>query len=273
MNKAVVENFYSESALDLGAPVYAEFISDFTPSHTREMDAIEILADLAKSGKIDPWNIDIVDVYDKYMLKLIELKANNNLKFVSRALLFASILLKLKSNILEGFSALDFEDASAEDDYFEPYESEIEQLQLPASNVISFDEVLQRRTSTRLNRSRNVTLKDLIRHLEFYEELEKKKELQSKLGRQKRRVKNYANLKAEDIKNLAHEEYIENIVEKMSQNLVKILEREEKIELTELMLLGFDKSSAYVAVLFLAARERYRLVQDEFYGKLYVGRE
>lgn len=270
-----VSNFYNEdinaqtAALkdvgDLDAPVV---------EYTRDMDAIEILVDLAKTGKIDPWNIDIVDVYDKYMLKLIELKANNNLKFVSRALLFASILLKLKSNILEGINALDFE--SPEDDYFEdPWDDaeSAEQMQLPSSNIISFDEVLQRRTSTRLNRSRNVTLKDLIRHLEFYEELEKKRALKNEFEKQKRRVRNYASLKAEDIKNLAHDEYIENIVEKMSQNLCKILEREEKIELRELMVLGFDRTSAYVAVLFLAAREKYKLVQEEFYGKLYITKE
>lgn len=238
----------------------------------REMDAIEILVDLAKSGKIDPWNIDIVDVYDKYTLKLIELKANNNLKFAGRAILFASILLKLKSNVLEGIELIDFEPEHDEfmEEGFDDDSFEGEQMRFTSSNVISFEEVLQRRTSVRLNRNRSVTLKDLIRHLEFYEELEKKRSLQNTLERQKRRVRSYSKLSAVDIKNLAHEEYIEQIVEKMDQNLAKILEREEKIELRELSLLGFDRSSAYIALLFLAARENYTIVQDEFYGKLYV---
>ena len=238
----------------------------------KEMDAIEILVDLAKCGKIDPWNIDIVDIYDKYTLKLIELKANNNLKFAGRALLFASILLKLKSNVLEGIELVDFEpeyDEFVEDDGFEDG-FEGEQMQFSSSNVISFEEVLQRRTSVRLNRNRSVTLKDLIRHLEFYEELEKKRSLQNTLDRQKRRVRNYARLSAVDIKNLAHDEYIRQIVEKMGQNLIKILEREEKIELRELSLLGFDRSSAYIALLFLSAEQNYVIMQDEFYGKLYV---
>ena len=30
----------------------------------KEFDAIEILVDLARTGKINPWDIDIVDVYD-----------------------------------------------------------------------------------------------------------------------------------------------------------------------------------------------------------------
>ena len=31
-----------------------------------EVDGIDILVNMAKQGKIDPWNIDIVDVTDKY---------------------------------------------------------------------------------------------------------------------------------------------------------------------------------------------------------------
>ena len=156
------------------------------------MNDISILVDLAKSGKIDPWNIDIIDIYDKYCAKLSELEARNNLKYAGRASVFASILLKIKSNILDGIEASDFEPQDEEfeefDDDFDPYE-DAEQLKISSTNVISFSEVLQRRTSTRLNRNRNVTLKDLIRHIEFYEELEKKRTLQNRLDRQKRRVK------------------------------------------------------------------------------------
>ena len=52
------------------------------------MDDISILVDLAKDGKIDPWNIDIVDLYDKYMVRISELK-QNNLRSVGKALLFS----------------------------------------------------------------------------------------------------------------------------------------------------------------------------------------
>lgn len=250
-----------------------EFISKTGVEKDKEVDAIEILVDLARQGKIDPWNIDIVDLYDKYMARLAELKIKD-LKSVGRALLFTSILLRLKSNAIDGLTLDDLEgqeDEFAFDDGFEP-DYEPEQMQLPSSNVISFDEVLQRRTSVRLNRNRNVTLKDLIRHLEFYEQLEKKQVLKNAIERQKRRVRDYSKLKAKDILNLAHDEYIETVVEKMRQNLNKILEREEKIELRELTLLGFDRSSAYIAVLFLVVKDNFEIIQEEFYGKLYVTR-
>ncbi len=234
------------------------------------IDAIEILVDLARSGKIDPWNIDIVDLYDKYMQRLSELRIKN-LKSIGRALLFTSVLLRLKSNIIEGVTldGLETDEQDFFDDGFEA-EYEEEQLKLPSSNIISFDEVLQRRTSVRLNRNRNVTLKDLIRHLEFYEQLEKKQSLKYAIERQKRRVRDYSKLKAKDILNLAHEEYIQNVVERMRQNLEQIFKKEKKIELRELSLLGFDRSSAYVAVLFLMVKEDIDIVQEDFYGKLYV---
>ena len=258
-----------DSTFDFGGNV--EFISRNGIQKDTNIDTIEILVDMARSGKIDPWNIDIVDLYDKYMARLTGLNIKD-LKSVGRALLFASILLRLKSNIIEGISLEDLEPQQEEffdDDGFEA-DYEPEQLQLPSSNVVSFDEVLQRRTSVRLNRSRSVTLKDLIRHLEFYEQIEKKQTLKNALERQKRRVRDYSKLKAKDILNLAHDEYIETVVEKMRQNLNQILKREEKIELRELTLLGFDRSSAYIAVLFLMVKEDIDIIQDSFYGKLYV---
>ena len=64
---------------------------------------------------------------------------------------------------------------------------------------------------------------------------------------------------------------LEMLVEKMHQNLVKILAHEKRIELKELCLLGFEKPSAYLALLFLMARdENFSIEQEEFYGKLYV---
>ena len=278
MSEAV--NFYSsnkkiydeisvlDGTVDFGSTT--EFISKSGIKKNVQTDSIEIILDLVRMGKIDPWNIDIVDLYDKYMQRISELK-QDNLRSVGKALLFSSTLLKIKSDIFQGITINDFEVEPL--DYFEDdgfMDDDLEQMHIPTNNIVSFDEVLQRRTSVRLNRKRNVTLKDLIRHIQFYEELEKKYAIKSALDRKERRVRNYASLKAEQIKELAHDEYVEEIVERMRQNLAQILSREENIELRELCLLGFDKSSAFIALLFLAREENYELFQDEFYGKLYV---
>ena len=237
-----------------------------------EVDGIEILVNMAKQGKIDPWNIDIIDVTDKYLTHLFQSKSQN-LRLTGRTILFASVLLRLKSNILEGIEVADFEQQEEynleyEDDSQLDYDTDY----YPTSNVVSIDEVLQRRTSVKLNHSRVVTLRDLVRQLEFYEMLDKKQSLKNAHERAKRRVRNYARLTADDIVNLAHDEYIEQGVERLRASLGEILDRQDKIELNELTLLGMDRISAYISLLFLTVDSDYDLVQDDFYSDLYVVR-
>lgn len=243
----------------------------FENIYSQEMDGIEILVSMAKTGKINPWNIDIVDITDKYLAQIFQMKAQN-LRLTGRTLLFAAILLKLKSNVLEDIDVNNFEKEEQTLDEFElndDFEADYPD-DYSANNVISIDEVLQRRTSVRLNRNRVVTLKDLIRQLEFYEMIDRKQSLKSAHERAKRRVRSYANLTSDDIINLAHEEYIEDSVQKLKENLQQIFKKEKKIELNELTLLGMDRITAYIALLFLSAESKYELVQDEFYSDLYV---
>ena len=263
----IYENIeFLDSTIDFASTT--EFISKSGIKKDTQTDAIEIILDLVKLGKIDPWNIDIVDLYDKYIKRIAELK-QDNLRQVGKAIFFASTLLKIKSDILQGISVDDF-NPEPEDYFEEDFGEDFEQLAIPTDNVVSFDEVLQRRTSVRLNRKRTVTLKDLIRHIQFYEELDKKYAIKNALDRKDRRVRNYSKLKASEIKELAHDEYVEQVVEKMRQNLTQILSHEEKIELRELCLLGFDRSSAFIALLFLTREEEFDIYQEEFYGKLYA---
>lgn len=236
----------------------------------QKSEGIGILVEMAKSGKIDPWNIDIVDVTDKYLAHMVNMKSQD-LRVTGRTFLFAAILVKLKSNILEGIDINQFEAQEPEfddDGFIVDYPEDDKYI--PTNNVISIDEVLQRRTSVRLNHNRLVTLKDLIRQLQFYEKLEKTQSLKQAHERAKRRVQSYSRLTPDDIVNLAHEEYIETCVAKLKENLTYIFEKNDKIELNELSLLGMDRISAYVSLLFLTAETDYDLVQDEFYSDLYV---
>src|SRR5574344_1044131 len=238
----------------------------------QELDGIEILVNMAKTGKVDPWNIDIVDITDKYLTHMFQMKAQN-LRLTGRTLLFAAVLLRLKSNVLENVDINEFEDNEPQfdDDYGfdDNYREEDESFN--TNNVISIDEALQRRTSVRLNRSRVVTLKDLIRQLEFYEMIDKKQSMKNAPERAKSRVRSYANFTAEDIINIAHDEYIEEGVEKLKQNLEQIFNNQDKIELNELTLLGMDRTAAYISLLFLCVENcGYELYQKEFYSDLYV---
>ncbi len=272
INPKETNNFYIQSTTE-------SYIKDlgFNPDSlieksTDELDGIEVLVQMAKQGKIDPWNIDIADIADKYMVHIAQSKSNN-LRLSGRALFFLAVLLKLKSNILVGLDPLQFE---MQDEFEAEYDENTEltddsyyQDYFP-NNVIPIEDIIQRRTSVKQNRNRIVTLKDLIRQLEFYEELDKKQSVKNSLERAKRRVRNYSNMSADDIINLAHEEYIENSVKILHENLTKIFEKEEKVELNTLTLLGLDKISAYIALLFLTAESDFDLEQKEFYSDLYV---
>ena len=88
--------------------------------------------------------------------------------------------------------------------------------------------------------------------------------------RAKNHVRNYSRLTPDEIVSMAHEEYIEEAVLKLKDNLGQIFEHQDKIELKELIVLGLDKISAYLALLFLTRDTDYELEQKEFYSDLYV---
>lgn len=273
INKQETENFYVQSSID---SYLKELGYDFDAikDPNEELDGIEVLVQMAKLGKLDPWNIDISDIANKYMLHIAESKSNN-LRISGRALFFLAVLLKLKSNVLVGIDPLQFSVQEPEEDpeYSEDdsrFTDDLYYLDYP-DNVIPIEDIIQRRTSIKQNRNRTVTLKDLIRQLEFYEQLDKKQAIKNSLERaNKRRVRNYGNMSADDIINIAHEEYIESSVKILHENLIKIFEKEEKVELNTLTLLGLDKISAYIALLFLSAESDFDLEQEEFYSDLYV---
>ena len=275
LNPKNQDNFYINSTAE-----FYEQTMGFNPDSVMEkpadeLDGIEVLVQMAKQGKIDPWNIDIADIADKYMLHISESKSNN-LRLSGRALFFLAVLLKLKSNILVGIDPAQFEvqeepvDAEYDDSDDSRFSDDMYYQDYFPNNVIPIEDIIQRRTSVKQNRKRLVTLKDLIRQLEFYEKLDKKESIENSLERAKRRVRNYKNLSNEDIINLAQEEYIENSVKILQENLTKIFETEEKVELNTLTLLGLDKTTAYIALLFLSVKTDFEIQQDEFYSDLYV---
>ncbi len=268
INPKNTEDFYMQNAV---IP-HSDFDFDNFNSPSDELDGIEVLVQMAKQGKIDPWNIDIADIADKYMLHLAESKSDN-LRLSSRAWLFLAILLKLKSNVLVGIDPMQFDIPQENEMEFENNDDWNEPEEIPdyyGNKVIPIEDIIQRRTSIKLNRKRTVTLKDLIRQLEFYEQLDKKQAIQNTLERAKRRVTAFKNLSSNDIINLAQEDYIEPGVKVLQENLIQIFEKEEKVELETLTLLGLDKTTAYISLLFLTAKSDYCLEQEEFYSDLYV---
>jgi len=262
-----ITNFYSNDSTKLQDFNFAMLS---TPKKDEPVDGIEIIMNMAKSGKLDPWNIDLTDLADKYLVEFAKLKTIN-LKYTGRTILFLSVLLKMKSNILAGVDYNQFapveeqvEYIEEDDDFHAEYEDE------NRNNVISInsiDEAMERSTAIRMNRKRVVTLQDLIEQLKFYEKLEKKAELKSQLKQREKRFRSYAPQK---VLELAQDDYILKVLPEMRANLDMIFKNETKIELETLTLLGFSKMTAYIALLYLTPQTDYTLTQEKFYDKLYI---
>lgn len=249
-------------------------ISDFsTETPDEELDGVSMLVEMAKAGKIDPWNIDIVDVTHKCLMHTAEMKSAN-LRITGRTILFLSILCRIKSNYLLDTEPGDYDSVNAasnvEDDFYEDDYEYFEPEPVKKSNVVSLDEVLQRRMSTRLNRKRAITLRDLIAQLKFYEEMDRKQALKQKLERAKRRANVYGRLTVNQIIKNAHEEFVDKSIETIKEKLEQLFIKDERPELEELVGAGIDRVTAYLALLFLSVKSDIKLVQEEFYGNLYV---
>ena len=238
-------------------------------------DGIGILVEMAKSGKIDPWNIDIVDVTEKYLQKMMELKSLN-LKVASRTFLFASILVRMQSNVLTDLTLEEFQDNEEPEMIYDENGLPINDYMpeddfIPTNNIVRWDEALKRRTSVRLNRNRVVTLKDLIKQLEFYEKIEARANLKDAQQRARRRVRDFSRMTTHDIiNNMSNDAMIEEAVLKIKDNIEQIFQNKEKVELSDLYILGMDRITSYMALLFLSRDTDYQLEQKEFYSDLFV---
>ncbi len=239
----------------------------------QNVDGVELLVQLAKSGQIDPWNIDIVTVADQYLKAVADLR-ESDLKITGKTLLYLAILLRMKSDQLAGINYLNPPEDEFLDELLDPDFLDGGKAVQPKLNFRSLDEVIQRRTSTKQKRIRPVTLNDLIRELKRYEELEKRRSLREKVesaNTRRANMQDYAQFTADDIEEMAHEEFIEDTILRLKSILERILIHQEHVTLSEIMREGqIDKVSAFLALLFLASRGEFELSQEEFYAEVYV---
>jgi segregation and condensation protein A len=64
-------------------------------------EAIAMLIDLAERGEIDPWDVQVIDVVDRFLSRLIDVSDDRHDLFESgQAILYASMLVLLKANSL-----------------------------------------------------------------------------------------------------------------------------------------------------------------------------
>lgn len=212
-------------------------------------EPIEILVNLVRNGEIDPWNIDIVDLTDKFLKKVEEME-KMDLRISGRTLLYAAILLRMKSNALVEVDEIP-EEFMDEGDNFEISDYPVPTLPL-------------RRTSRR-----PVTLDELLAELKKAEAIEERRieRIRSKKEVHRTTIK--------EVLAIAHEEDIESRVVKMRNLLTGFFENQKYVQFSELAA-PLDRAGrimAYLALLFLATKKEIWLEQEEIFGELFIRRQ
>jgi segregation and condensation protein A len=233
---------------------------------------------MAERGEIDPKNIDIIDVTDRF-LKAVAAAPKENLRQSGKIIFQASVLLRLKAEAL--LAAKVEEDMGMGDDFMDfdadgqpiIYDSMLNAVARQIT-LADLERALIRQSTHRQMRHRRVTLEQLIEALRDAEKVEK--------SRGERKVKAVIDLEGhhhidgmDDILDLAHDEDIETVIARIEGLLADLLASDDLLSIVSVVeALGGrgDWVDAFLAVLFLSNSGKLALQQDEFYGPLYVVR-
>jgi len=247
-------------------PVPEPELSGSSPQGIIE-DPVEILVGLAERGEIDPWNINIIEVTDRFLSEL-ERCRQLNLQVSGRTLFYAATLLRMKSEHLELLSAPSDEDLDEDDglfgeDYDVPLDSEID-YGGRLGPIERLEHEIQRRLDRKNMRKSPVTLFELIVELKNIEKEE----------RRRRRLTDTADdllIYAEDVVSIAHDEGYQESSMTVLEEYLEGIEMDGEMTLAELCRqLEWGIPEVYIPLLFLALDGRCSLRQEEFFGDVYV---
>lgn len=222
-------------------------------------DPIEILVGLAERGEIDPWNIDIVEVTDRFLSEL-ERRRQLDLRVSGRTLFYAATLLRIKSECLGE------QDHEEEPDTMDELDSELDFGDECFSDPVErLEREIGRRLERRPMRQVPVTLYELIQLLKTAEKADRRRT-------RAHRPKDTAAVLAEDIVSIAHREDYRETASKVLEALRALeLQFRERITLEELRSsLGWSLADIYLPLLFLALDGMVSLWQKEFFSELYI---
>lgn len=216
-------------------------------------EPIEILVELARAGRIDPWNIGIVDVTDTFLSRIEEMQLMD-LRISGRTLLYACILLRMKSMAL----VAEEEEEDIEEIFDDEYDDDIDATLFPTP-------VLPIRRSAR----RPVTLKELIDALKKAERSAAQKRIKKEETEPRRLVE--ADLTTEDVIGIAHDEAILKRTGTLLEILKEMFKTQPYVTLDELLSRpDSERIMDYITLLFIAAMKEIVLAQDEIFGTLYI---
>lgn len=208
-----------------------------------EAHPVEMLVDLVISEELDPWDIDISDIADRFIGEVRKMR-KLNLRLSGKTLLTASILLRMKS---EGLIPKE-----------EPvYDEELGWEYLPEETP---DDIIPIDTPIRRRSERKTTLFELIEALQraLSEEMIRKNFPKGTRPKPK-------------LVFSIDEETIKERMSKIYEMIQKHAEKEDIIKFSDLLSgKRADIIEVLIALLHLDSQRRITIWQDELFGEIFI---
>tara|TARA_Y100000310_G_C20430939_1_gene691421 strand:+ start:45 stop:836 length:792 start_codon:yes stop_codon:yes gene_type:complete len=218
----------------------------------REIGWQEIIYDLINTEQLDPWNIDITLLSNKYMEKLDELEEDYFIS--SKVLLAAALLLRIKSEIL-----LNRYIKSIDEILFGNEKKESK----PIERIELEDEIPELVSKSPLPRFRKVTLKELIDSLD--------KAIITENRRMERKVIEVNAFREAGISLPKKKFNIHNKINEIYEKLLEGLKEEDRIHFRHLS--SEEKSEkilVFSSLLHLENQRKIWIEQDEHFGDIHI---
>lgn len=258
--------------------------------------AIAFLIDLAEQGEIDPWDVKVIDVIDRF-LKTLKTEPvavpdsgrspyEASLSESGKAFLYASMLVLLKADTLVR-AEMDEQQAALEAESFFEEADDFDMMPLPRN----LEQHLHRRAIAPPPARRQVTLNELIEQLETIAAVISDQPPRTRARRARPVPKRHA---VRAITQLAHQENLSEIAEALEAFLDQYWETLEEdlswLNFEELLLEWpkykpevdnhvpetpeaaekHERVGVFWGLLYLSAQSKVELSQEELYSELWV---
>ncbi|WP_135667092.1 segregation and condensation protein A [Halorhabdus rudnickae] len=244
-----------------------------------DVEPVEVLVGLAEDGEIDPWDIDVVRVTDKFLDRLDDA----DLRTSGRALFYASVLLRMKSDALLEDDGEEQPVPEMEPDPFAAQPGE----GAGADPFEALEDEMDRRLERKRARGTPQTLDELVRELReaerdsWWKESREYDTSDSPRGFQRgtQELDYHANddfradsePTAADVTDRTHGEDIEELVESVASCLETHYEAgRDEVLFAEVDDVGGSRVETYLGILFLTDQGRVTLQQDQWFGDLWL---
>jgi len=250
-----------------------------------EVEPVELLVQLAKEGEIDPWDIDIVEVTDKFLDALDDA----DLRTSGRALFYASVLLRMKSDVLLEEDQPEPEQGDEQTDWDPWADAPDDGEGLPPSYdpVNALEAEMDRRLERKTARGKPETLDELVRDLRDAERGSWWKESRTydtsdsprgfSRGVQELDYRSGDDFRMDDeptqddALGTAHDEDMEATIDEVHAVILEhYRDGRAEILFEEIADAGPSRVETFLALLFLAHRGAIRLLQEELFGDLWI---